>query len=424
MRVAILCTGDELTRGELGDTNGRWLAEATTARGHEVQEILCIGDESAALEHALRRLAEHHDVILCCGGLGPTTDDITRATVADMLDVALVRDPAQFEAIRRKVEAIGRVLTESNSRQADLPEGAQLLANSEGTAPGFCVSLGSCKAYFMPGVPREMRVMFTTHVAPKLAAHGDPTTSQIVLRVYGMPESLVCDALAGIESTYGVRLGYRAHLPELDVKVLARAETAEVAVAKAQAAADEVRRRLGADIIFGEGSQQLPGVVCDLLADHGLRLGLAESCTGGLVASLLTQHPGASRVLAGGVVAYSNAAKQRLLDVPAEQIARWGAVSEPVARSMAEGARRVFDADVGLSLTGIAGPTGGSPEKPVGLVVFSVATATGTTVAQQRFAGTRTEVQRRAAFEGFSMVRRAAHRVLLPSLADGDGDAK
>ena len=129
-------------------------------------------------------------------------------------------------------------------------------------------------------------------------------------------------------------------------------------------------------------------------------------------------------MLAGGVVAYSNAAKQRLLDVPADQIARWGAVSEPVARSMAEGARRVFDADVGLSLTGIAGPTGGSPEKPVGLVVFSVATATGTTVAQQRFAGTRTEVQRRAAFEGFSMVRRAAHRGLLPSLADGDGDAK
>lgn len=406
MRVAILCTGTELVRGELADTNGSWLAEAMTVQGHDVAEIVCIGDDSALLKATLSRLADRAEVILVCGGLGPTTDDLTRSVVADLLDVSLVRDPAQLEAIRDRLRSFGRSLTESNAKQAALPEGALVLANSEGTAPGFSVTIGEATAYFMPGVPHEMRVMFTAQVAPRIVPPADYASTQIVLRTYGMGESMVCDLLDGVERAHGVVIGYRAHLPDLQVKISARAATKEEALGRARSAADEVTRRLGTDVVFGEEKAELPGVVCELLVARKLSLALAESCTGGLVASLVTEHPGASRLLLGGVVAYSNEAKQNLLGVSREAIERWGAVSEPVAREMAEGARKVFGADVGLSITGVAGPTGATPDKPVGFVVFSVATAHGTTVTQARFAGTRVEVQRRAAFAGLALVRR------------------
>jgi len=246
--------------------------------------------------------------------------------------------------------------------------------------------------------------MFRTHVVPLLEPLPRVHRHQIRLRTFGLPESQVNDRLAGVEATFNVTIGYRASLPEIEVKVLAEGESAADAAARAQAAAAEVRVRLGS-IVYGEGIT-FAGALIELCAARGLTLALAESCTGGLAAELITSVPGSSRVFRGGVVAYDNAVKTALLGVDAELIRAHGAVSTEVARAMAEGARRRLDAGVALSFTGIAGPDGGTAEKPVGLVHFAVSTDTRLVAAERVFPGTREQVRRRAVFAGFSLLRR------------------
>jgi nicotinamide-nucleotide amidase len=280
------------------------------------------------------------------------------------------------------------------------------LPNPRGTAPGFCVRLLGASAYFMPGVPAEMKAMFDTSIAPDLAALVSDSRHQIVLRTFGLPESEVNDRLAGVEASFRVVIGYRASLPEIEVKVLAKAASASEAEACARRAADEVRARLG-DHVYDEGFGSLPESVGTLLASQGLTLAIAESCTGGLAAELVTRVPGASRYFLGSVVTYANQAKTQLLGVPAELIAQHGAVSEPVARAMAEGARLRLGADIGLAFTGIAGPDGGTPEKPVGLVHWAVASARGTEHRERVFIGDRQSIRRRAVFAGFDLIRRS-----------------
>jgi nicotinamide-nucleotide amidase len=293
----------------------------------------------------------------------------------------------------------------SNAKQADFPAGARILPNPRGSAPGFHVKLGAGSAYFMPGVPTEMKAMFDNHVAPDLTPLVSEQRHQIVLRCFGMPESEINDRLAGVEAQYGVLIGYRASLPEIEVKVLARAGTPEAAVQLAQRAALDVRGRLG-DGVYAEGFGSLPEHVGGLLAERGLTLAIAESCTGGLAAELLTRIPGSSRYFLGGVVAYANAVKTALLGVPAELITAHGAVSAEVAHAMAEGVRERLGADIGLAFTGIAGPDGGSAEKPVGLVHWAVASKAGTVQRDRVFIGDRSAVRRRAAFAGFDLIRR------------------
>ncbi|MBN1610427.1 MAG: competence/damage-inducible protein A [Polyangiaceae bacterium] len=406
MKVAILCIGSELTRGELVDTNGPWLARALGDQGHDVDQIVCVPDQPAPIALALQHLAGRYQAIVATGGLGPTTDDLTRDVVARVVGVPLERNTEQLEAIRQRLAARGRGLTESNARQADVPRGARVLPNAHGTAPGFSVSIGASRAIFMPGVPREMRAMFAAHAGPALGPAPDAATAQVVLRTSGMPESAVCDALGGLEKAYGVSIAYQVHVPDLDVKVLARADTRAEATARARAAADEARQRLGPHVVFGEGQDELAGVVGSLLVERGRSLALAESCTGGLVAELLTDHPGASRFFAGGVVSYANEAKRQLLGVPREALEQWGAVSEQVARAMAEGARRSFGVDLALALTGIAGPEGGSDEKPVGLVYIALAGPQSVDCERHVLAGGRSDVRLRAAYAGLALVRR------------------
>jgi nicotinamide-nucleotide amidase len=405
MKAAVLCTGTELTRGELVDTNGPWLAAALTQKGHDVVEVVSVADDLSWMSNTVRRLAKASELMVVCGGLGPTTDDITRSVVAEVLGVPLVRDQDQVDTIARRLAARGRDMTESNARQADLPQGADVFPNAQGTAPGFAVTLDGCRAYFMPGVPSEMRYMFHTLVAPAVGA-ASRGMAQVVLHAWGGAESAVCDRLAGIESAYDVTLGYRAHMPSLEIKVLATAAEQAEAEGRARSAANEVRRRLGAGVVFGEGGQRLATVVGSELTARGQSIALAESCTGGLVSRLLTEHAGASRYFLGAVVSYANSAKETLLSVPGCDLERWGAVSEPVARAMAEGTRKVHGSDVGLSFTGIAGPEGGSGEKPVGLVYIGMATAEATVVEKHLLFGSRPEVQMRAAFAGLNLVRK------------------
>jgi nicotinamide-nucleotide amidase len=252
--------------------------------------------------------------------------------------------------------------------------------------------------------------MFETHVAPAISPLLTDRHFQVLLRTFGLPESAVNDRLSGIEAEFEVKIGYRATMPEIEVKVLARAPTVEAAQQRAESAAAVVRARLGDEVVFGEGKARFPEAVSHLLETKRLTLALAESCTGGLVAELLTAHAGASTVFLGGAVTYANSAKSALVGVPAELFSAHGAVSAEVARAMAEGARRVFGSNLALALTGIAGPGGGSPEKPVGLVHYAVASADGTTDVRAIFGGNREQVRRRAAYAGLALVRAVAQR--------------
>lgn len=407
MTAAVLCIGTELTRGELLNSNASWLAESLTRIGLEVAAVDCVDDERGRIEAYLRRLSGEHQVLVCTGGLGPTTDDITTECAARVAGVQLLRDEPSLEHIKERLRRYGRPeLLASNAKQADFPAGARILPNPTGTAPGFGLKLASCAVYFMPGVPSEMKAMFDNSIAPEVAGLVSEARHQIVLRCFGLPESEVNDRLAGVEAQYGVVIGYRASLPEIEVKVLARAAKRDDALQLAQRAASDVRGRLG-EYVYGEGFGSLPEHVGGLLAARGLTLAIAESCTGGLAAELLTRIPGSSRYFLGGAVAYANAAKTALLGVPAELIAAHGAVSAEVARAMAEGVRARLGADLGLAFTGVAGPDGGTEQKPVGLVHWALAQAAGTEQRERVFIGGRLDIRRRAAFAGFDLIRRS-----------------
>jgi nicotinamide-nucleotide amidase len=404
MTAAIFSIGTELTRGEIINTNTSWLAAELTAIGFEVTEAVTVDDDPARIVAALKRLAGAHRVVVATGGLGPTTDDLTAATVAQALGVALVRDEPSLEAIRQRFRAAGREMSPSNEKQADFPAGATVLANPVGSAPGFAVVLGACRAFFMPGVPVEMKRMFADHVVPAIAAMAPRLTFQRRLKTFGMPESLVGEKLAGIEAAYpGIILGYRAHFPEIEVKVHATAANEDAARVLADDAAREVRARL-ADVMYGEGDDTLPLVVGRALASRGLRLAVAESCTGGLVGQLLTSEP-ASDYFFADAVTYANEAKTLLLGVSEDDLRVHGAVSAVVAAAMAEGVRKRCAVDVGVAITGIAGPSGGTPEKPVGLVYWAVAHAGDTVVRHRVFRGDRRQVQMVAAFAALWLVR-------------------
>jgi nicotinamide-nucleotide amidase len=405
-RASVLSIGTELTRGEIDNTNATWLAERLTAIGLEVAGISTVADDAAAIIAELERLSQSSALVVSTGGLGPTTDDITSACVARWLGVERVRDAAVLAGLEQRLSRLGRALTASNAQQADFPAGARILDNAHGTAPGFGVSKGGCELFFMPGVPREMRPMFERHIEPVARALVSGAQHQVRLRCFGSPESVLNDKLAGLEEAHGVTVGYRAHFPEVLVKLLARADSPSAAEERAALAARDAKLRLGT-AVYAEGERAMPEVVGDLLRARGLTLCLAESCTGGLVSSLLTRHP-ASDILLGGVVSYANAVKIAQLGVSPDTLEAHGAVSPETAREMAEGARRRFGSDLALSLTGIAGPSGGSDAKPVGLVYYALATATGTRVEHVNVSQRPREmVQMYSAWCGLDLIRRS-----------------
>lgn len=408
MSAAVFSIGTELTRGELVNTNAHWLSAELIALGHEVTEHATVDDDDPRMIAALERLSRDHDVVVCTGGLGPTTDDRTTAVVAKTLGVAMVKDEPSLEAIRARFAKAGRTMSPTNEKQAFFPAGAEILPNPVGTAPGFAVTLGRALFFFMPGVPREMKRIFADSIAERLRASAPATTHQIRLQTFGMPESLVGERLAGVEADHpGVTIGYRAHFPEIEVKVLARGASREEARAIATKATAVVKERLAA-VLYAEGPSSFPVAVAALLQEKKLSLAFAESCTGGLAGSLVTGVPGSSRFFLGSLVTYSNALKESLLGVPRATIEAHGAVSEETARAMAEGAREKTGADIAVAITGIAGPDGGTETKPVGTVYFAVATASGTRVVRRQIAfGDRVQIQTMAAFAALAGARDA-----------------
>lgn len=404
MSAAILCIGTELTRGEITNGNAAWLGAELTALGLEVRASEMVPDDPELIGRTLQRLGESHQVIVTTGGLGPTTDDLTCEAVAQLLGVPLERDAEALEAIRERMTRRGRKMAASNEKQADFPRGSQVLSNERGTAPGFSVGIGKARSFSLPGVPHEMKAMFAQHIAPFVQSlQPDSVRQQLRLRTTGLPESEINDRLDGIAETHDVTLAYRAHFPEIEVKVVAQRADSAQAQHAARSAANEIGARLGRSL-WGEGDLTLAEVVGEELRARKLWLATAESCTGGLVAKLFTDNS-ASDYFAGGCVTYSNDAKVRLLGVPEELLAQHGAVSAEVATAMAQGAVRRLEVDVGLSFTGIAGPTGGSADKPVGLVHYAVATKHGVTARREVFRGDRDGIRWRAAFAGLQLIR-------------------
>jgi nicotinamide-nucleotide amidase len=412
MTCAVVSIGTELTRGELVNTNATWLAAYLTDLGFEVVENVVVDDDRLRIISTLERLGKSVRVVVCTGGLGPTTDDVTTHAVARALGVKLVRDEASLEAIRRRIEKYGRTMSGTNAKQADFPEGAEVLPNPVGTAPGFGVKLHGAHAFFMPGVPHEMKKMFEEQVVTKIRTLASRDSHQIRLRTYGLPESLVGERLAGVEEAFpGVTIGYRAHFPEIEVKVLARASTNPIAIELAERATAEVRARLS-DVVYGEGEDTFAAVVGRTLRRKGVTLAIAESCTGGLIGHMLTREPGASDYLLVDAVTYANSAKARLLGIDEDVIRAHGAVSVEVAAAMAEGVLRVSGAELALALTGVAGPTGGTAARPVGTVFIAVAGAAGTrfagvTVKERHFVGDRFQIQTLSAYAGLELIRSA-----------------
>lgn len=408
MRAIVLSIGTELTRGELINRNAAWLSERLTSIGCTVTEHATLPDDEDAIVAALHRLTAEGGVLVATGGLGPTTDDLTTAAVAKAAGVALVRHEPSLEAIRRRYTSRGREMTAGAEKQADFPDGATPLPNVDGTAPGFTLTLGKCRTFFMPGVPREMSRMFDDQIVPMVGPEVERTSAQVRLRTFGLPESRVAEMLEGVEDAHeGVTLGYRATFPEIEVKVFAKSDNGTRASALLGPAVEDVRGRLG-DAVFGEGVTTYAAYVGRILRDRGLTLALAESCTGGLAGSMITDVPGSSDYMLLSAVTYSNASKTKLLGVADELMRSYGAVSDQCAEAMAVGARRASGADIAVSITGIAGPGGGSVDKPVGTVFLAVCTEDGTRSEVHKLSGDRRRIRVRAAYLALRLVTQAA----------------
>jgi len=408
MTAAVLSIGTELTRGELVNTNASWLGEELTRLGFDVSEHVTVDDDLERIVTIIQRFSETHRVVVATGGLGPTSDDLTTAAAARAAGVGLRRDEGVVDGIRQKFSAFGRVMPESNAKQGDFPEGADVLPNPVGTAPGFAMTLGRARFFFLPGVPREMKQIYRDSILGEIAPLAERRTHQVHIRTFGMTESGVAQALRHLEREHpGLTLGYRAHFPEIEVKVHVRADSQQLAEERANAIAAEARMVLG-DAVFGGRSDSFAEVVGSALRDKGKTLAVAESCTGGQVGEMLTRAPGASDYLLLDAVVYSNLAKERVLGVNEEVLRAHGAVSAETAAAMAEGALRVAGADIAVSITGIAGPGGGTDDKPVGTVWFGLARKGEPTVTRHRMLPwERGRVQTISAYIALELVRRA-----------------
>jgi nicotinamide-nucleotide amidase len=381
MKAEVLTIGDELLRGEIIDSNKSFLSERLLRLDIETHFHSSVRDVPSDMTDALRRAVERAGVVLVSGGLGPTRDDLTIEVLAKSFDRKLALHEPSLAAIRAFYERVGREMAEVNVKQAFMPEGAEVLPNPIGTAPGCMLLVGEVSIFCMPGVPRELHRMMDEQVLPRIEARhpGRAVVRARILRTFGMGESNLEEALSGVAQGGDVTLGFRTAFPDNLLRPITRAATAAEADARLVKVCAAIRERLG-PLIYAEGDEPLEAVTGRLLREHGRTLAVAESCTGGMLGERITSVAGSSDYFLGGVVAYANAAKQTLLGVPADLLDRHGAVSEPVARAMAEGVRARFHADLGVSTTGISGPGGGSADKPVGSVCIALASATGTHV--------------------------------------------
>ncbi len=380
MIAEILATGDEVRSGALVDTNSAVIARRLEEEGVAVSRHQCVGDDLDQLIAVFREIGARADLAVVTGGLGPTTDDLTAEACARAAGVELTLHPGALASMEAVFQKLGRPITGSNRKQAYLPAGAECLENPVGTAPGFAMTVGRCRFFFLPGVPGEMKRMLADWVLPGIREMEGGRRGFCLVKTlssFGLGESVTGERLAELEKALpGLKLGLRAKFPEIQVKLYAHGTEKDVLDRLLESGAAWARERIG-KYIFSEENEPMAAVVGRLLLDRHATLAVAESCTGGLISHWLTEVPGSSDYFLFSGVTYSNDAKVAVLGVDPRTLEGQVAVSEETAAEMAAGARRVAGADFGLSVSGIAGPAGGSGEKPVGTVCIGLATREG-----------------------------------------------
>ena len=411
MNAVILSVGDELIMGQTVDTNSAWLSARLAECGVMTAYHKTVPDDVEVTVAALEESCKAADLVIVTGGLGPTDDDLTRQSFARLLDVPLDLHPPSLEKIRVFFRGLGREMPASNRNQALVPRGAEVVENPWGTAPGIKVKVGKTMLFALPGVPYEMRNMAEKDILPLFRGERGHAVAVAALHCFGAGESMLAEKLGDLmRRDRQPVVGTTASGWVVTIRIRSEAPTATLANRALEATVHEIEGRLG-NLIYGRGDETLSVVVGQRLGARGEVLVTAESCTGGLVARMLTDIPGASSWFAGGWVTYSNEMKTRELGVPAELIEREGAVSEAVALAMAEGALRRGGAGWAISLTGVAGPDGGSAEKPVGTVWIGLGRRTGESITcraeRVQFTGTRDMIRDRAAKTALNLLRLA-----------------
>ena len=408
MRVELLTIGNELTTGEVVNTNAAFMAETLTEAGLEVVFITSTGDDSFRIEEALRRAQERAEAVIVSGGLGPTQDDITTTVAARALGRPLVLNKEVLESLKKRFAQRGMEMPLSNEKQAFFPQEAEVIPNPMGTACGFRIRRQGMLFIFLPGVPRELKHMMKENVIPFLEKERKEKVwlRSRTLKVFGFTESAIADILKDVNPEYfSSTLAYLPRYPENHVKMIVKGGDAREAEKNLEKFEALIRQKLQGRVIAAD-QETLEEIVGCLLRSSRGTLSVAESCTGGLIAHRLTQVPGSSDYFERSMVVYSNAAKVQMLGVPEALIDRVGAVSAEVAEKMAEGVRHVSNTTLGLAITGIAGPAGGSQEKPVGTVFIALASPKGTVSKRYQFMGDRSQIQVISAYTAIDWVRR------------------
>lgn len=407
LSAEIIAIGSELLAPDRSDTNSLWLTEQLNAIGIEVKLKTIVGDDDARLEEAIRDALRRSKVVITTGGLGPTEDDITRKVAARAMGRRLLLDETVLAEIRERFRAFGRPMPERNSRQAMVIDGAEVLPNPNGSAPGLFIEHEGTAVTLLPGPPRELKPMFESEVRPRLASRtGNLVVVRRVLKVAGMGESAVDEKIAPIYTQYAnPQTSILFNKSEIEVQLTASARSREEAEALLDKVSAELEEKLGHSVFSfrGETMEEVVGLRLSL---GGYTIAIAESCTGGLIAERLTDVPGSSKYFIEGVVAYSNDAKTRTLGVEPMLLLEHGAVSGPVAEAMAEGVRKRAGTDFGLSVTGIAGPDGGTDDKPVGLVYIALVDDVQTQHRRLVFPGDRSLIRWRASQAALDLLRR------------------
>lgn len=404
MKIEIVTTGNEILIGRVIDSNKAWIAERCQMLGHQVVRHTSVGDDMDAIGAALREACARADCVIVSGGLGPTSDDITVEAAARAFNVPLELDEDVMADIRDFFGRVGREMSKSNEKQALIPQGAEILPNRVGTAPGIKVKLGDAMVCFVPGVPKELYQIFEDSVMPWLARESNTRFEQKIIRCFGLPEADFAEQLKGID-TGDAELAYQVKYPDILLRVVTYHGNPDEARARVEIASKQIYERLG-EYIYAEGETTMPEAVGRLLRDAQMTVAVAESCTGGLLASMITDIPGASEYFERGVVTYSNESKMQILGIPQETLRANGVVSRETAMAMAEGVRRIAGTTLGVALTGIAGPAGATPDKPVGTVHIGLATPEGTTAGHFIYARDRVWFKKMAATSALDMIRR------------------
>ncbi|MEA4847378.1 MAG: competence/damage-inducible protein A [Clostridiaceae bacterium] len=406
MRSEIIAVGTELLLGNIVNTNARYLSQKLADLGIDVYYHVVVGDNMQRLIGAVKTSLERSDLVITSGGLGPTEDDITKEGVSEALGLKLLPDEECIKKIEGIFKVMGRPMTENNIKQGYIPEGAVILENDNGTAPGVLIEKKGKIVIMLPGPPKELYPMFDNKVLPYLKTKANSTIRSKMLRVTGVGESAAEDMLKDIiDSQTNPTIAPYAKEGEVHLRITAKTDTPEEGDRLIAQMEQKIKAILG-DNIYGYDEESLEEVVLKLLQKEKLTLSLAESCTGGLIASRLTDVPGASASLICGVVSYSNAAKIKILGVREDTIANYGAVSSQTAEEMAAGAKKLNGTDIGLSVTGIAGPEGGSAKKPVGLCYIGIAAEDMVKAHKFIFNGNRTKIKWNSSSRALDILRR------------------